>query len=140
MNGMRQTGNGQRNRGPDQQGRNPFGNFNLSRGMIVFLIMLGIILLPWLLSLMAGGKRFQVPYTTFRRQLEADNVQRIVVQGEKISGTFRDPSQVGPVQQGDTVPQTFITYLPSFGDGELLSLLESKNVEVVTQPASDRNW
>jgi cell division protease FtsH len=140
MNGMRQRQDQQQDKQPNQQGQSPFGNIKLSRGMIILLILLGVFLLPFLFSLISGANRYQVPYTTFRRQLEEDNIQQITVQGEKITGTFQDPSQVRPVRQGDTVPSQFVTYLPSFGDRELLSLLESKNVEVVTQPASDRNW
>lgn len=140
MNEMRQPGDRERKRGPNQQGQSPFGNFKLSRRMIIFLIVLGIIALPWLLSIVRGGNLTQVPYTTFRRQLEAENVQSILVQGERITGTFKDPAKVRPVQQGDTVSQQFLTYLPSFGDEELLSLLEAKNVEVITKPANQRNW
>jgi ATP-dependent Zn protease len=37
---------------------------------------------------MRGGNLTQIPYTTFRRQLEADNVQGIPVQRKKESTTF----------------------------------------------------
>jgi cell division protease FtsH len=140
MNGTRQPEEEQRRRASDQQGQSPFGNFKLSRQMIIFLIILGVIALPWLLSVVRGGNLTQIPYTTFRAQLEADNVQSILVQGEKITGTFKDSSRVRPAQQGQTVSKQFLTYLPSFGDDKLLSLLEAKKVEVITKPANQRNW
>jgi cell division protease FtsH len=138
MNGNNRHYNGPK-QGPNQD-QSPFRNLKISRTLIIFLVIVAVFLLPWLFTSLGRGNVSEIPYTTFREQLEQNNVQRITVQGEKITGTFKNPAAVSPPQQGEQVPSRFVTYLPSFGDRELFSLLRSNGVEVITKPAGNGSW
>lgn len=79
---------------------------------------------PWI-SKQFISKGNEISYSTFRDQLEAGNVEKVTVQGEKISGEFKKPAEKKS-PQGKPVPyKEFFTYLPSFGDDKLLSMLAS---------------
>jgi cell division protease FtsH len=94
---------------------------------------------PWISSLLSD-KGVGISYSAFRRQLEAGNVEKVIVQGEKISGELKKPAEEN-TPGGKAVPyRQFITYLPSFGDDKLLSLLDAQKVDVVTQPKKDMSW
>jgi cell division protease FtsH len=85
----------------------------------------------------SGGER--ISYSEFRTQLQQENVERVVVEGNTINGDLK--SQASRTEQGNTVKyQKFVTYLPSFGDDKLMDLLESKGVDVVTEPKSTFPW
>jgi cell division protease FtsH len=104
-----------------------------------------------------GDTSRQISYTKFRQEVEKGNVALITVSGDEITGQFKKPLE-SPVQtSGPPVPGSgtggyplvnsqswsspdFITYLPSFGDPGLFSLLESKGVEVNTRPKPDTGW
>jgi cell division protease FtsH len=96
-----------------------------------------------------------ISYDDFRNQLSRDNIYKITVSGDKISGQFKEPivrsALSGPSEkenmgfyavgrQGEqngkqpVVMHDFITYLPSFGDPNLFSLLSEKKVEIITRP------
>ncbi|PSQ96449.1 MAG: cell division protein FtsH [Bacteroidetes bacterium SW_9_63_38] len=84
-----------------------------------------------------GGER--ISYSEFREQLEGDNVERVVVEGNNVNGTLK--STATRTEQDNTVKyDRFVTYLPSFGDEELMTLLEKNKVEVVTEPESSFPW
>jgi len=85
----------------------------------------------------AGGER--ISYSEFRKQLQNGNVAEVVVEGNSISGELK--STGSRTEQGKTVQyDRFVTYLPSFGDEKLMDLLESKSVEVDTEPQSSFPW
>jgi len=85
----------------------------------------------------AGGER--ISYSEFRTQLQNGNVQKVVVEGNNITGDLK--STASRTEQGKTVQyDRFVTYLPSFGDEKLMDMLESKSVEVVTEPQSSFPW
>ena len=85
-----------------------------------------------------GGS--EISYSAFRQQLQAENVERVVVEGDKITGKLDTPAQRA-TQQGDSTSYTnFTTYVPSFGDEQLMERLEANGVEVVTQPQSSFPW
>jgi cell division protease FtsH len=85
----------------------------------------------------AGGER--ISYSEFRKQLQNGNVEQVVVEGNNLTGELK--STASRTEQGNTVKyDRFVTYLPSFGDEKLMELLESKSVEVVTEPESSFPW
>jgi len=94
---------------------------------------------PWIASLFSP-KGFGISYTAFRRQLEAGNVQKVIVQGEKISGELKVPAEEKTPDGKSVSYRQFLTYVPSFGDDNLLPLLEAQKVDVVTQPRKDMSW
>ncbi|MDZ7780740.1 MAG: ATP-dependent zinc metalloprotease FtsH [Gemmatimonadota bacterium] len=80
-----------------------------------------------------------LPYTAFTQELRDDNVVEVTVQGEEVRGILRAP--VEWVEEGDTAEVTeFVTYMPSFGDPDLLARLDEAGVEVRTLPERDTTW
>lgn len=58
-------------------------------------------------------------YTAFKQQVAQRNVQEITVQGEDITGTFRNPLEVDNDDNGRTYRHFSMT-MPSFDDPELM--------------------
>jgi len=130
-----QKQNGERSPMPGSQ--SPGGG----RGRMIVWIVLVSLLALWAYSYWgmgpAGGER--ISYSQFRQQLKNDNVQRVVVEGDQVNGTLKSTA-TRQTDSGSTDYQNFVTYIPSFGDDELMALLESKSVEVVTKPKSTFPW
>ncbi len=109
---------------------------------MVFYFLVAAILGVWILYSYYGGQLSpdQIQYSTFRTELKENNVREVIVQGDQVEGKLRSASQ-RRTADGDTISFTeFITYLPSFGDDGLMTLLEESNVEVTTIPERDNSW
>ena len=130
------TGSGAMNnkqQNPQSQ-QQPANNFQNPRSWIIPILLL--LLFIWML-VPANWSRTQIGYSNFRAHVEADNVARVTVQGDQITGVLKSPG-TKKVEGGEDIQYTeFETYLPSFGDEELMSLLESKNVVINTEPTRD---
>lgn len=130
-----QPGNDKRDQSGDQR-RSPMGR---SRSIIwfVLLFLIGF----WVWSLFGGfDDRTEISYTIFREQVQGGNVSQVTVSGEEITGTLEEPAEItiSTVGGESTVEYTnFVTYLPSFGDEELFSLLRENEVQINTQPAQE---
>jgi cell division protease FtsH len=107
---------------------------------LIFWLMLLFFLLGPLFSKQLGTKGTQLSYSSFRRQLEAGNVEKVTVEGEKISGEFRKGVETKEKGNKTVSHKDFYTYLPSFGDDKLLSVLESQKVDIITEPKKDVSW
>ncbi len=109
-----------------------------TRGLVVW-VFLGLALASMFwgpLSNRLGGA-IEIAYSEFRQQVRNGNVERVTVTGQQIEGQLIEAAEK-TAESGDTVTyDTFTTYVPSFGDDELLSLLESEGVQVESQPESD---
>jgi cell division protease FtsH len=84
----------------------------------------------------------EVSYSTFRQQLREGNVAQVTITGETIEGQFKERLTL-PVEEGEEEPTEFtgfITYLPSFGDDQLLELLQEQEVEIQTEPQNGIPW
>ncbi len=127
---------------PDDQGQGPGGSRQGPAShwtIILWIFILFILIGPWISSLISG-KGTQISYTDFRSQLEAGNVAKVTVQGDKITGVLKKAVEK-PTPGGTATSYTnFFTFLPSFGDTSLLGLLEAQKVEVITQPKKDVSW
>ncbi len=128
---------------PDNGGVPP--RWGLSRALI--WLLLALVLIPWLWGFFGDGFGLngptQISYTRFREQLQDGNVEQVVVRGEQIQGEFKEPVEEGPTEGEEGQAPTFtnfITYLPSFGDENLLTLLEANEVEVETKPETELSW
>lgn len=109
--------------------------------ILIWVILLGL-LGPWLWNALGlgGSLESEVQYSVFRTQVQEGNVQEVTVSGDQITGVFDSPVEK-TLPGGDTTQITeFVTYLPSFGDDQLLSLLEEQGVAVNTQPESNFPW
>ncbi|MGA9532002.1 MAG: ATP-dependent zinc metalloprotease FtsH [Anaerolineales bacterium] len=101
--------------------------------------MLLIAMSAWLWNQFGGTGEAaaEIGYSTFREQVRIGNVNSVVVQGEEIRGELAKPTALR-LQDGTTAEtSSFTTYLPSFGDDQLLALLEDNNVDVKTEPQSN---
>jgi cell division protease FtsH len=107
--------------------------------LIFWLILLFFLLGP-LFSKQVGMKGTQFSYSSFRKQLEAGNVEKVKVEGEKISGEFKKPIKMEGTEKKTVSYKDFYTFLPSFGDNNLLSLLEAQKVDIITEPKKDVSW
>jgi cell division protease FtsH len=114
-----------------QPGRGgPFGS-RISWFWIVFLFLIGF----WAWRLLGDGLQSgpTISYTTFRKQVDSGNVQQVTVMGAQIEGSLVEPGTT--TIEGEEVEYSrFVTYLPSFGDEELFSMLRANEVEVATRP------
>jgi cell division protease FtsH len=99
-----------------------------------------------------------IPYSTFRDHVEEGLVERVLIRGHRVTGELAEPLPVetkagGAPGKGEAPGKTgaeastegptstgFETFVPEFGDEELLDLLEANGVEVRTRPASDFNF
>ena len=118
---------------PQSQDQQRFFNKNVWR--VILFAALFILVVSWILNFglnMRGTDA--ISYSTFRRQVDAGNVLEITVSDDKIEGKLRFG------QQTDSDFRSFVTYIPSFGDAELLPLLEEHGVEVNTRPTSGISW
>ncbi len=113
---------------PDNNGNSPFqfgnGRFKFNPFLIGILLLF---LVPGILNFFMrdmGSNR--ISYSRFRAMVQEDAVSQVTVTGQTIQGM----SDIGP----------FTTYYPSFGDQELMSLLENNNVVVETKPPQDYSF
>ncbi len=83
------------------------------------------------------GKPVKIDYSAFLNQLEAGKVERITVQGDKITGSLKEKAKkrVGENQYEEY--KEFVTYTPSFGDPDLMNQLKKHRVEVRTIPEAN---
>ncbi|WP_027370209.1 ATP-dependent zinc metalloprotease FtsH [Desulfovermiculus halophilus] len=95
--------------------------------LAVFLFLLGWSYLAQYTSSTA------ISYSEFLAQVDKGNVEQITVKGENIHGRLNTPATFN-----DASYTSFSTYLPSFGDPELMSKLKQQGVQVNTEPKSDR--
>lgn len=110
--------------------------------IMIFYFLIAAILGVWILYSYYGGEFSpdQIQYSTFRQELRDDNVREVTIQGERVEGQLREPLQRQGAD-GDSLSITeFVTHLPSFGDDELMAMLEESNVEVNTVPERDNSW
>ncbi|MBV9257529.1 MAG: ATP-dependent zinc metalloprotease FtsH [Ktedonobacteraceae bacterium] len=81
----------------------------------------------------------EIPYSTFYQQVENDNVDSVVFQGQDATGTLKSAITVrdvnGNTKTGD---QFHFTQLPN-GDPKLTELLIQKQVNFSAKPAADNN-
>ncbi len=128
--------NGKINPGGQGQGRGGPQSPTFNWSLVFWLFILFFLMGPWL-SKQFINKGTEITYSTFRDQLEAGNVEKVVVQGERISGEFKKPVE-NTSTGGKAAPyKEFLTYLPSFGDDKLLSMLQAQKVDIITEPTKN---
>jgi len=104
------------------------------------------IIVPWIVSLVQGnGGAVQISYSKFTEDVKAGQVSQVTITGDTIHGKLNKPAtknvQGGLFSGSQTIKYTtFTTYVPTFGDNQLLNTLRQNNVEIVTQPQSSFPW
>src|SRR5215216_4322532 len=83
----------------------------------------------------------EVPYTFFKEEVRAGNVEAIYSQGDSVEGRFEEPVTYPPKGQGGSEPsrtsKTFTTVLPSFVDPGLEKVLIDNGVEISAKPIQE---
>jgi cell division protease FtsH len=87
----------------------------------------------------------EVPYTFFKEEVRAGNVEAIYSQGDTIEGRFEEPVTYPPKGEAGSEPgsvtprtsETFTTVLPSFVDPGLEELLIDNGVEISAEPIQE---
>lgn len=136
--------NKQQKTNKDKQKKNkglqgPGGKHQYTFYWIVLAALFGF----WLFSSQEGGLFGGPPtidYSEFRNQITSENVEKVIIQGEQVSGDLKEPTRLNAAENDTTHYESFNTYLPSFGDEKLMSMLEEHEITVETRPQSDFNW
>src|SRR5215211_5729768 len=83
----------------------------------------------------------EVPYTFFKEEVRAGNVEAIYSQGDTVEGRFEEPVTYPPKGEGGSEPsrtsKNFTTVLPSFVDPGLEKLLIENGVEISAEPIQE---
>src|SRR5215203_884858 len=86
----------------------------------------------------------EVPYTLFKEEVQAGNVEAIYSQGDTVEGRFEEPVTYPPEGEQDAEPavrsrtsDTFTTTLPSFVDPDLEEFLIDNGVEISAEPIQE---
>ncbi len=104
-----------------------------------------------------AGPELSVPYTFFKRQVEADNVESVTGVGDKIVGRFKtevryppapeaadDAEAPAPSEAPEAEPppssKHFETRRPAFADPGLEALLEEKGVTIDARDEAAPSW
>jgi cell division protease FtsH len=104
-------------------------------------LLFAVLLAVWIwqsMSGVVGGT--QISYTKFLEQLEAENIERVVVKGNRIQGNLSSSAQKTTPDGGTTSFQKFVTHVPDWGGDNLESRLQDRGVEVEVQPGSEFSW
>lgn len=99
---------------------------------VIFIIIASLLIWSYFSQSLQYTK---ISYTKFRTQLQKDNVQEVTIKGNKVTGSLKTPAS-----QDKKEFKKFLTYVPSFGDEKLLSLLNKKNVLLHTEPKPDHSF
>ncbi len=128
---------------PNQPQRNPLSRLNrtgCSTWQIIFWVAALLLIAPLISGLLGGGRGVEIPYSTFKREVRESNVARVTIRGETIEGTLEEARE-HQITEDQAVSYTdFTTYVPAFGDEQLMPLLEEHDVEVVVEQPSDFPW
>lgn len=119
--------------------KGPGGNHQYTFYWIVLAALFGF----WLFSSQGGGLFGGPPtvdYSTFRQQIKTGNVQKVTIRGDVIEGKLKQKTALKSTENDTTRYSNFNTYLPSFGDDELMTMLEENEVQVQTLPKSNFDW
>jgi cell division protease FtsH len=87
----------------------------------------------------------EVPYTFFKEQVRAGNVEAIYSRGDTVEGRFENPVTYPPKREGGSEPdapssrtsRSFTTVLPSFVDPDLEEFLIAHGVEISAKPIQE---
>ena len=132
-----------RGSGPERTPDKPLKDKKPSTGSrigIIYIILFGFLLIWYLFGIGMFDTEPEIDYSQFRMLLQQENVEKIHVQGDEIRGELREEMQLR-IQQNDTTHYNhFRTYIPSFGDEQLFSMLEDYDVTVSAEPESEGFW
>ncbi|MBN1602577.1 MAG: ATP-dependent zinc metalloprotease FtsH [Chitinispirillaceae bacterium] len=82
-----------------------------------------------------------IPYSTFKEQLNRNNISTVMFRGKQLQGDFRQDFIDTVLRRGDTVRlKAFSTIMPEIEDQSLLTVLSEKGVTISAMPAESSTW
>ena len=111
----------------------------MSSLLIWIMLGLAVIAVAWGPVQNYFSDRERITYSQFRGYVQQGEVEKVTVSGDRIQGELTDLPQEQDEEDARDF-NTFFTYLPSFGDQELLTMLETQGVEIQTEPEADFNF
>lgn len=124
--------------GPQKPPTPNFTNLNLLFHQLIWVFITLMIIYTYLDLPKEVAKI--IPYSQFKMELARGNIEQVKVKGEILNGKFRAPVTEGNSKGAPRQLTLFKTYLPSFGDPELIKLLESQQVQLDTQATEQPFW
>lgn len=115
------------NQNPQQPAQGP----GMRPNARLFILFLVVLLIVQILTFGFDTPSVDLSYSNFLQQVRDGNVTSVTMEGQRISGEFKEPV-APPTEQGtngEPVEQ-FTSTLPVIGDERLLPLLEENGVEV----------
>jgi cell division protease FtsH len=113
----------------------------LPGGRRFWWLLLALLVLNWIVvsQIPTRAGRLEVPYTTFRHEVETKNVSEVTSRGDVIQGTFKKPVTYPPPASGEEASANdtntkFETTRPAFADDSIFNLLEKNGVVVNAKP------
>ncbi len=124
--------------------RFPAGQPPGGRNTFIWLMIFSFLVLWYIFSVSSAdgfyGGSPEIEYSHFRQELRAENIRQVHVQGERISGELKEPKQLRIATQDTTHYTDFSTFIPSFGDDQLLAMLEEYEVILSAEPEAQNYW
>ncbi len=108
------------------------------RNLLIFLFVVLVFNFFYTMPSPDQDASHSISYSRFKKEIKEENISRITVQGNTITGEFREAVQsTAPSAEGPKTFSNFKTTLPSFGDDNLLEELAAHGVEVNVEPESE---
>ena len=109
--------------------------------LIVVVVLLGWGLFQYFTQSSNSGPQdvLEVPYSTFYQQVQQNNVQNVIFQGQDATGSFKNAITVPGSNNGLPSKHYHFTQLPN-GDPTLIPLLNQHHVAYQAKAVSDNNF
>ena len=103
---------------------------------MLWILLLWIVILYFFKPFGARSSA-DISYTGFKEYVSQGNVTEITVKGQAITGQFKNPVKLenkeGKIPKNAPSYKKFHTVMPSFGDPDLMNMLEQKGVIIHAQ-------
>ncbi len=103
----------------------------------IAFLLISILLYLWSQFFnLRGPEQYNISYSQFIEQLNADNIKSVTIEGLQVNGEFiKEINIQSPGEKRTITVKNFQTFLPSFQGEGLLSELEKKNVVINVEPS-----
>jgi len=109
---------------------------------VIWFVLIGLLII-YMFQMFAPPESLNLSYSDFKDTVIQGQVSEITIKGDKITGTFTEPVSQRPEDQGPSQEaaryEHFETVLPSFGDPDLIGLLE-KNKVTIKARSEEKSW
>ena len=130
------NGSNPKNRRQDRSSTSPA---SIGGYIFIFLFLMFIFLVPWLSNYFSENTGTEISFSEFQRQLTAGNIEKVILQGERISGTYKKAAEAKNPEGTSFSYKDFFTYLPPVAVDNLIPMLETQKVEITTKPTNGTN-